>query len=78
MPTCRYLTQTHIFYIYTLSTGDISIGDVITVLPFRNTVDIVEMKGKHVLGMLENSVAYYSTESDKLFGGFLQVSGKYL
>ncbi|XP_041352269.1 snake venom 5'-nucleotidase-like [Gigantopelta aegis] len=55
--------------------GDISVGDVLSVLPFRNTVDIIELKGIHVLGMFENSVARYSKDADRLFGGFLQVSG---
>ncbi|KAK3789426.1 hypothetical protein RRG08_010619 [Elysia crispata] len=55
--------------------GPITVGDAIKVQPFRNTVDIVELRGESVLKILEHAASLWSEESDRLFGGFLQVSG---
>ncbi|XP_046575024.1 snake venom 5'-nucleotidase-like [Haliotis rubra] len=54
--------------------GDVTIGDILTVLPFRNTVDIVELLGRHVRETLEFAASKW-TETGNLFGGFIQVSG---
>ena len=45
--------------------------DVLTVLPFSNTIEGVYLYGEHVLEMLEHSVS--GVESNA--GGFLQFSG---
>lgn len=50
--------------------------DILTVAPFQNTIDIVELKGRHVKEMFEYSVQNYDITGQNLFGGFLQVSGK--
>ncbi|XP_071112388.1 snake venom 5'-nucleotidase-like [Haliotis cracherodii] len=55
--------------------GDFTIGDILTVLPFRNTVDIVELRGKHVRETLEFTASKWVENTSNLFGGFLQVSG---
>ncbi|XP_046374004.2 5'-nucleotidase-like [Haliotis rufescens] len=53
--------------------GDITIGQVATVLPFSNTIDIVELYGRHIKAAFEHSVSYHNT--DERSGAFLQVSG---
>ena len=45
-----------------------------TATPFRSTIDIVELKGKHLKGAFEHSVDNYDPNGD-LPGKFLQVSG---
>ncbi|XP_033099228.1 snake venom 5'-nucleotidase-like [Anneissia japonica] len=56
-----------------IQVGDITIGDVNTVLPFGNTVDIVELKGLHIKEAFEYCVKNYG--NGDLGGEFLQVSG---
>ncbi|XP_071955329.1 snake venom 5'-nucleotidase-like [Antedon mediterranea] len=56
-----------------ISVGDIRLGDISTVLPFGNTVDIVELKGQHLKEAFEFAVQKYG-EGD-IGGEFLQVSG---
>lgn len=51
--------------------GPVTTGEVITVLPFGNTLSIMELKGSELLAALERSVSVYPREN----GGFLQVSG---
>ncbi|XP_072044178.1 snake venom 5'-nucleotidase-like [Amphiura filiformis] len=51
--------------------GEIRVRDVHEVLPFGNTFDAVEIKGKYIREMLEHSAAGYEDYS----GRFLQVSG---
>ncbi|XP_070569172.1 snake venom 5'-nucleotidase-like [Ptychodera flava] len=56
-----------------ITQGDITVEDVVTVLPFGNTVDIVQLKGEHLLESLEHSVSRYSPLVQA--GEFLQISG---
>ena len=56
-------------------TGDITIGDVSTVLPFGNTVDYMELEGRYVREMLEVSVEEY--DPVELPGKLLQTSGNF-
>ncbi|XP_074644941.1 snake venom 5'-nucleotidase-like [Tubulanus polymorphus] len=56
-----------------INKGDISIEDALRVLPFRNTVDIVQLKGEDLLEVLEHSVRDYNPKA--LRGRFLQYSG---
>ena len=51
--------------------GDITKGDVITVLPFGNYVRMIEVKGSTILEAMERGVSSYP-ETD---GGFPQVAG---
>jgi len=51
--------------------GEISIKDIYTVLPFDNTVVVVEATGKTIWETLEHGVSWYPSAA----GGFLQVSG---
>lgn len=51
--------------------GDITMGEVLTVLPFQNTMATFEMKGKDVIAALENGVS--RVEDGK--GRFPQVAG---
>ncbi|XP_067674621.1 5'-nucleotidase-like [Haliotis asinina] len=53
--------------------GDITIGQAATALPFSNTIDIVELYGRHLKAVFEHSVSFHNT--DEKFGGFLQVAG---
>ncbi|XP_050392707.1 snake venom 5'-nucleotidase isoform X2 [Patella vulgata] len=52
--------------------GDITIEQVLTVMPFRNTIDRLDMKGVHLKATLEHSVSLYGPD---LAGRFLQFSG---
>ncbi len=54
-----------------IETGDISIKDIYTVLPFDNTVVVVEATGKTIWETLEHGVSWYPAAG----GGFLQVAG---
>ncbi len=51
--------------------GDITYGDVLTVMPFGNALGIMELTGTEILEALEHSVA----EAPAASGAFLQVSG---
>ena len=51
--------------------GDITLGDIITVLPFGNTLATMDLTGEQILTALEHSVSKAPGES----GGFLHVSG---
>ncbi len=51
--------------------GDITLGDVLTVLPFGNTLATMELTGAQLKEALEHSVSQAPKES----GGFLHVSG---
>ena len=51
--------------------GEITIGEIITVLPFGNTLATMELTGEQIVEALEHSVSQAPKES----GGFLHVSG---
>lgn len=51
--------------------GDISVADIYSVLPFDNTLIVVELMGMDILDALEHSVRLWPAQN----GGFLQVSG---
>ncbi|XP_070568327.1 snake venom 5'-nucleotidase-like [Ptychodera flava] len=51
----------------------ISVGDVMSVLPYQETHDLVEIYGSTLIKMLENSVTMYEPEDPH--GRFIQVSG---
>ncbi|PIK48687.1 putative 5'-nucleotidase [Apostichopus japonicus] len=57
----------------TISQGQITVGDVIRVLPFGNTNDIFELQGRYLLEVLEHSVARYDPVIHP--GEFLQYAG---
>lgn len=54
-----------------LPKGDVTRGDVMSIFPFGNTVQVALVKGKIIREMLEHSVFAYPAS----FGGFLDVSG---
>lgn len=54
-----------------ISSGEVTVGDVYTVLPFDNTLVKLELTGEQVLEALEHGVRNWPSEN----GGFLQVSG---
>ncbi|XP_033635028.1 5'-nucleotidase-like [Asterias rubens] len=56
-----------------LPVGDITVGDVTSILPFGNTADQITLKGKHILEALEHSVAEYTIVGKH--GEFLQHAG---
>ena len=55
-------------------TGDITINDLLLNMPYGNTIDVLELKGKHILDMLEHSVKRYEDSGNA--GEFIQLSGK--
>lgn len=54
-----------------IAQGSIKVNDVYTVLPFDNTLVIMEVTGAQILKVLETSLAKFPEQN----GGFLQVSG---
>ncbi|KAF2352045.1 5'-Nucleotidase C-terminal [Trinorchestia longiramus] len=57
------------------SNGSITMEDILTVAPFQNTIDIVELRGRDVKAMFEHSVESYDAMALDPGGRFLQVSG---
>ena len=55
--------------------GSVTRNDVISVLPFRNTVTMVELRGSDLRDVFEHAVGDYGT--DYISGRFLQVSGQF-
>ena len=51
--------------------GDITLGEILTVLPYGNTLATMELTGAQIIEALEHSVSQAPKES----GGFLHVSG---
>ena len=62
------------FTCYRTLAGDITLGDLTTVLPFGNTVDTITIKGVYILEALEHAVAEYNPQAPS--GEFLQLSGR--
>ncbi|TWT25880.1 bifunctional UDP-sugar hydrolase/5'-nucleotidase [Planomicrobium sp. CPCC 101110] len=54
-----------------INEGDITVGEVLTVMPFGNALAIMELTGTELKAALEHSVKDYPKES----GGFLHVAG---
>ncbi|MGB5944995.1 cell wall-binding repeat-containing protein [Paenisporosarcina sp.] len=54
-----------------IDTGDITVGEVLTVMPFGNTLAIMELTGEDIYAALEHSVSQAPKES----GAFLHVAG---
>ena len=54
-----------------INAGPITVGEVLTVLPFGNTLATMELTGAEIIEALEHSVSAYPKES----GGFLHISG---
>lgn len=54
-----------------INAGSITVGDVFTVLPFDNTLVVLEVTGANIKAALERSVSEYPDQ----LGAFLQVSG---
>ncbi|MDZ4717106.1 MAG: 5'-nucleotidase C-terminal domain-containing protein [Roseiflexaceae bacterium] len=55
----------------TINIGDVSVGNVLSVLPFGNTVALVNVKGAQIIAALENGVSQVETTA----GRFPQVAG---
>jgi 5'-nucleotidase / UDP-sugar diphosphatase len=56
-----------------IEAGEVTVGDVLSVLPFNNTFVIFELSGADLVAALENSVS--RVEATEGTGRFLQVSG---
>lgn len=55
-----------------LSSGDITYGDLLTLSPFSNSIDMIKVSGGIIWRALEHAVA---KKEENVFRGFLQVSG---
>eukprot|EP00095_Tigriopus_kingsejongensis_P003631 maker-scaffold341_size202020-snap-gene-1.15 protein:Tk03631 transcript:maker-scaffold341_size202020-snap-gene-1.15-mRNA-1 annotation:"hypothetical protein DAPPUDRAFT_42388" len=56
--------------------GNMTMADILTVLPFENTVDIVTLRGSHLKGIFEEVAGRMKSGGNNSgTGGFLQVSG---
>ncbi|KAH3736665.1 hypothetical protein DPMN_043238 [Dreissena polymorpha] len=56
--------------------GDISMGQVLSVMPFGNNVDMIKLKGIHLRQAFEHSVANYDIHDRP--GAFFQMSGAHV
>lgn len=54
-----------------INTGEITVGEIFTALPFDNTLVVIEITGAQLKGALENSVSKAPEQN----GGFLQIAG---
>ncbi|MDL5376474.1 bifunctional metallophosphatase/5'-nucleotidase [Exiguobacterium mexicanum] len=54
-----------------INAGPVTAGEVLTTLPFGNTLAVMTLQGSELLSALERSVSIYPIES----GGFLHMSG---
>ena len=54
-----------------IAQGEVTVGDIFTVLPFDNTLVLIEVTGEQIMQALEVGVGKYPAQ----LGGFLQVSG---
>lgn len=57
-----------------LDVGDITYEDILKVMPFGNTMDVIEVTGADLITILEFSVQDYDPATRD--GKFLQMSGK--
>lgn len=58
-----------------LGRGNITFGDILTLFPFTNTVDVVELEGRVLIDVFEHSISR-SWFEDRFIGAYmLQVSG---
>ena len=55
--------------------GEVTVGQVLEVLPFGNTVATFSLKGSDLLAVLENSVSRAENPENEGTGRFLQVAG---
>ncbi|KAL3883277.1 hypothetical protein ACJMK2_029560 [Sinanodonta woodiana] len=53
--------------------GNITLGNVLTVFPFGNNIDLVKIRGIHLRKMIEHAVVNYDPQNRP--GAFLQMSG---
>jgi 5'-nucleotidase/UDP-sugar diphosphatase len=58
-----------------IAAGDVSLGDVLEVLPFGNTIATFELKGADVWAALENGVSRAENPENEGTGRFPQVAG---
>merc|ERR1711892_14247 len=58
-----------------IGTGNITVGDIMTILPFDGTFDMVRVAGRHLADAFEHSVAKFSSDGRNRAGQFLQVNG---
>ena len=58
-----------------IAAGEVSLGDVIEVLPFGNTIATFDLKGEHVWAALENGVSRAENPENEGTGRFAQVGG---
>ncbi|XP_045195357.2 snake venom 5'-nucleotidase-like [Mercenaria mercenaria] len=56
--------------------GDISMGQVLTVQPFGNVIDMIQLRGVHLRQAFEHSVAKYDPHDRP--GAFFQMSGAHV
>lgn len=57
--------------------SEITFNDLATAIPFENTIDVGELKGKYIKEFLERSTEPFNNQRIKLDLNLLQMSGKY-
>lgn len=55
--------------------GNVTLEDIITVMPFGNRIEVVHLTGRQLQEALEHGISAYQEDSSRLEGRFLQMSG---
>ena len=58
-----------------LENGEITLVDVLELIPFQHTIDLITLKGKHLRETMIQSASKLQNEGKQPLHGFLQVSG---
>lgn len=59
-----------------ISKGNVTFGDIVTVYPFANPICILPLTGVQVKKMFETGLHRYDIRRLVSYGGFLHASGK--
>ena len=61
-----------------LSSGNITLADLLEIFPFENSIDMLELRGSTIRQILKRSAGLLITEEEEdPPGGFIQVSGTF-
>ena len=66
----------YLFIFFKFLSGSITFGDVLTISPFNNPIDVIQITGRTLKEVFEYSVSNDPANIQQYGNGFLQVSGK--
>lgn len=71
-----YKMKMYLIVFFFFDSIDILYGDLMACIPFENTIDLVEIKGKYLKSFFEGSVKNVNSSSTFYAYGMIHVSGK--